>query len=334
MRQVSHLDLSIMNPFISFCLYVAARVFVQYLKSRPKDGQVRASLQFLLSAMKAIKRKNPLTESFLVQLDVDLEGAGLEDIKRLRSQTPQSSNAPTKSPGCGQPLVGQQNMDTRTYGNQGLAMYTQPNQPTNGQANRHQADSTASNTVYSFTPDISQFELPNRQRTPGSIKSSAVYQNPNNGYNPEMDTSPDGSGDQEQTPGSSAQSQHNPSSHTSHSPPNQQQEHQHINGLQMDPSAAVAAMMGSGLSADFPMSMVSPNDLNAHQQNAFPLSHAWGVSAGGSGLTPGLNMGAAGFNDMMNTLSDVDWNQMMESFDANSWESLGHAPQETMGRTS
>ncbi|KAI5800097.1 fungal-specific transcription factor domain-containing protein [Geopyxis carbonaria] len=75
MRMVCHLDLSGMNPFISFCLYVAARVFVQYLKSRPGDEQVRASLQFLLTAMGHMKKKNPLTESFLVQLDVDLTGS-------------------------------------------------------------------------------------------------------------------------------------------------------------------------------------------------------------------------------------------------------------------
>lgn len=66
-----------MNAFISFCLYVAARVFVQYLKSRPDDSQAADSLRFLLSAMNVLKRKNPLTESFLVQLDVDLEGLGL-----------------------------------------------------------------------------------------------------------------------------------------------------------------------------------------------------------------------------------------------------------------
>lgn len=64
-----------MNPFISFCLYVAARVFVQYLKTRPGDEQVRSSLQFLLTAMTHLKDKNPLTESFLVQLDVDLTGS-------------------------------------------------------------------------------------------------------------------------------------------------------------------------------------------------------------------------------------------------------------------
>ena len=67
-----------MNPFLAFCLYVAARVFVQYLKFRPKDHQMLSSLKFLLDAMQALKRKNPLTESFLVQLDVDLEGAGID----------------------------------------------------------------------------------------------------------------------------------------------------------------------------------------------------------------------------------------------------------------
>jgi hypothetical protein len=70
-----------MNPFISFCLYVAARVFVQYLKSRPDDDQTGDSLRFVLSAMNTMKTKNPLTESFLVQLDVDLESLGFRDPK-------------------------------------------------------------------------------------------------------------------------------------------------------------------------------------------------------------------------------------------------------------
>jgi len=39
---------------------------------------MKSSLQFLLQAMQALRRKNPLTESFLVQLDLDLEGAGIE----------------------------------------------------------------------------------------------------------------------------------------------------------------------------------------------------------------------------------------------------------------
>lgn len=73
-----------MNPFISFCLYVAARVFVQYLKSRPDDTQTADSLRFLLSAMNALKRRNPLTESFLVQLDVDFEALAVR-IPKLRN---------------------------------------------------------------------------------------------------------------------------------------------------------------------------------------------------------------------------------------------------------
>ncbi len=80
-----------MNPFISFCLYVSARVFVQYLKSRPDDSQTADSLRFLLSAMNALKRRNPLTESFLVQLDVDLEALGVR-IPKLRSAFPRSSD--------------------------------------------------------------------------------------------------------------------------------------------------------------------------------------------------------------------------------------------------
>jgi hypothetical protein len=51
---------------------------VQYLKARKEDTAVKSSLHFLLAAMQVLKTKNPLTESFLVQLDVDLEGSGLD----------------------------------------------------------------------------------------------------------------------------------------------------------------------------------------------------------------------------------------------------------------
>ncbi|ERT01274.1 hypothetical protein HMPREF1624_02516 [Sporothrix schenckii ATCC 58251] len=94
MRMVSHMDLSTMNPFISFCLYVAARVFVQYLKSRPDESRAADSLRFLLTAMSALKRRNPLTESFLVQLDVDLEALG-ERIPQLKSAFPMSYDSPS-----------------------------------------------------------------------------------------------------------------------------------------------------------------------------------------------------------------------------------------------
>jgi len=94
MRLSSHLDLGTvgplcprsivlwakdyqMHPFLPFCLYVASRVFVQYLRVKSDDQQITASLHFLLSAMHAMKRVNSLTESFLAQLEVDLESAGL-----------------------------------------------------------------------------------------------------------------------------------------------------------------------------------------------------------------------------------------------------------------
>jgi hypothetical protein len=79
-----------MNPFISFCVYVAARVFVQYLKTRPNDQQMGASLQFLLQAMQALRRKNPLTESFLVQLQLDLESAGIQGLPQKSYPSPKS----------------------------------------------------------------------------------------------------------------------------------------------------------------------------------------------------------------------------------------------------
>ncbi|KAL2885941.1 fungal specific transcription factor [Ceratocystis lukuohia] len=97
MRMVAHLDLSSMNSFVAFCLYVAARVFVQYLKSQPEDSQVADSLRFLLGSMTALRRLNPLTESFLVQLDVDLD-ALMARNPRLHNAFPRASELPTSHP--------------------------------------------------------------------------------------------------------------------------------------------------------------------------------------------------------------------------------------------
>lgn len=48
------------------------------MKISPNDAQTGDSFRFLLSAMSAMKRKNPLAESFLVQLEIDLEGLGMQ----------------------------------------------------------------------------------------------------------------------------------------------------------------------------------------------------------------------------------------------------------------
>jgi hypothetical protein len=87
-----------MNPFISFCVYVAARVFVQYLKTRPNDQQMISSLQFLLQAMQALRRRNPLTESFLVQLDLDLESAGVTALNPKPYFNPPSTSPVSPHP--------------------------------------------------------------------------------------------------------------------------------------------------------------------------------------------------------------------------------------------
>lgn len=69
-----------MNPFVTFCLYVASRVFIMFLKKIPDDQEIRASLEFLLSAMHALKRSNPLSESFLIQLGLEIEGTSLASL--------------------------------------------------------------------------------------------------------------------------------------------------------------------------------------------------------------------------------------------------------------
>lgn len=66
-----------MNPFIVFCLYVAARVFIHILKKSPNEAEIRSSLEFLLAAMQQFKTTNPLSESFLIQLSLDLQGTGM-----------------------------------------------------------------------------------------------------------------------------------------------------------------------------------------------------------------------------------------------------------------
>ncbi|CAN9088198.1 unnamed protein product [Alternaria alternata] len=119
MRMVSHMDLGAMNPFISFCVYVAARVFVQYLKTRPKDEQMKSSLQFLLQAMEALRRKNPLTESFLVQLDLDLEGAGLQGMRNqpLAQPTGKVSQPPESLQGLSDSVANQYQIPSRSSTN-------------------------------------------------------------------------------------------------------------------------------------------------------------------------------------------------------------------------
>ena len=63
---------------MAFCLYVAARVFVQSLKRNQQDQEIYSHLNLLLAAMRTLQSKNHLTESFLVQLKLDMESSGID----------------------------------------------------------------------------------------------------------------------------------------------------------------------------------------------------------------------------------------------------------------
>lgn len=55
---------------------------MQFLKKNSVEEESRASLEFLLNSMNVLKRRNPLSESFLMQLTVDIEGTGLDSLLR------------------------------------------------------------------------------------------------------------------------------------------------------------------------------------------------------------------------------------------------------------
>jgi hypothetical protein len=130
MKMSSHIDMAQANPFMAFSLYVAARVFVQYLKSRPRDDTARGSLHFLLSALQAMKKTNPLAESFIAQLDVDLEVAGLDELRSLRVRAARAAQAQAAE--TMQCPYAESNKDeaglTRipTFGDSGLAVHSNP----------------------------------------------------------------------------------------------------------------------------------------------------------------------------------------------------------------
>ncbi|THW29454.1 hypothetical protein D6D23_01019 [Aureobasidium pullulans] len=135
MKMTSHLDMAQANPFMAFSLYVAARVFVQYLKSRPRDDTARGSLHFLLSALQAMKKTNPLAESFIAQLDVDLEVAGLEELRSLRVRAARKAQAQAQE--TMQCPYAELNKDTTngrvpTFGDGGLAAHSAPKRQSQG----------------------------------------------------------------------------------------------------------------------------------------------------------------------------------------------------------
>jgi len=88
MKRIADMDLSILNVYTPFSLYVSARIFAQVSKSQAhNDDDSISSLRFLLSALMALKDGNPLAESYLIQLDLEGIGlAALQENARLFSQ--------------------------------------------------------------------------------------------------------------------------------------------------------------------------------------------------------------------------------------------------------
>ena len=73
------IEITQLNVYTPFTLYIATRIFAQVSKAHPQDDNSSSSLLFLLSALVALKETNPLVASFLMQLD--LEGFGLSAIQ-------------------------------------------------------------------------------------------------------------------------------------------------------------------------------------------------------------------------------------------------------------
>ncbi|KAK9237542.1 hypothetical protein V1525DRAFT_432612 [Lipomyces kononenkoae] len=74
MQGCSHFDMSALDAFMSFCVYIAARCFVQALRTSPDglDPGTRSRLDFLLTALDNMKDDMPIAQSFLLQLEVDM----------------------------------------------------------------------------------------------------------------------------------------------------------------------------------------------------------------------------------------------------------------------
>lgn len=358
MRMISHMDLASMNPFISFCVYVAARVFVQYLKTRPKDQQMNSSLQFLLQAMQALRRKNPLTESFLVQLDLDLESAGVLGLQQKPYFNP-SPKGPAEIPVNTDAMKCSPLFDIResqsataainTFGNPGLTAHSAPQQPVGNSPGPpfHVANTNlrmdVEPAVYPFVPSQNspRMDLPQRHKSShGHIQRYDQVQTDS-----EMDTSPDTSADQPTPSSANSQSRQGSSSNTTFTPP-QQPDDSRLSRNRPSPKLPINVSETNNLNllAAGRTSSASNNDFFSTSNDIFPslstnnyypdpvnpshndpgtggfiMGNEWDLPPGtGTGMTP---------------MSDGGWPSMLDSINMG-WDSLGpsHANEDMAGR--
>jgi hypothetical protein len=311
-----------MNPFISFCVYVAARVFVQYLKTRPNDQQMNSSLQFLLQAMQALRRKNPLTESFLVQLDLDLEGAGIS--KPYMPVEKKDAVIPVNSDPVGCSSIYEiretqaQNAPVNTYANNRTrSSNTAPQFSHSNNQQPPPAFGLANGSGIEIAPqpapfvpirslqDLQQDFSPHRGAVPGA--STFVF-NENNGNDMEL------SNDQPSPSTTNSQSRGGSTSHSSYSPGQQTEHHlpyrasPRFTSNQMPTSHIAQSSSSASL---HPMSYTS-NDMAMNgfasetiNNGAYENGFDWEFSAMGGEIHMGQDMDAG--------ITPGTWNSMLES---------------------
>ncbi|KAF2856322.1 C6 transcription factor-like protein Prf [Plenodomus tracheiphilus IPT5] len=327
MRMISHMDLAAMNPFISFCVYVAARVFVQYLKTRPKDQQMISSLQFLLQAMHALRRKNPLTESFLVQLDLDLESAGIQGLQQ-KAFVLQTSKVPTHDQWqCSTPIVDPKETQSNT-----ASPLETIRSVSNDQIPTSRYASTAPAPPYQIHPSNSiDMNNQNNGFMRSQIPTSSGTQLPQFGASTftfvdgEMDTTNDRNTDHPSPATISSQSRGGSTSQSSYSPGGPQTNIPYRASPKMAPgnigmssgnpaSAIGDATMFAGFDATtndlFSNSFATSGGLNeAAFQQGFLVDNEWEFTAmnAGTGMTP---------------MADGSWDSMLESVTMG-WDGMG-----------
>ncbi|KAJ5935424.1 hypothetical protein N7466_004971 [Penicillium verhagenii] len=312
MKMVSHVDLTILNPFMSFCLYISARVFVQYIKSRPDDSAVYSSLQFIVGALNAMKSKNPLTESFLIQLDVDLEGTGIQ------SQVSKTSSAyiqQAMQTHCGDHVecgpiykIRQQQRDEIPQGssqdstNTGIPNHPPPNTSTS-LPSRHR-ESANNNTNHPPTALDQPQYFSNQMRHSGLNGETAI---PGTLIDIDMDFSPDFLGERNPPSDHPTPSTLNSSSNTSYSISGTDNPSP---GKKQQNSGITHSGQGSGPIHISPTSTESPQipDITrSGPTSAFDIPPAWDLP------TPNSDLSNVDFNVNMNSLSEAQWAQILNN---------------------
>ncbi|KAL8859483.1 MAG: hypothetical protein Q9178_004161 [Gyalolechia marmorata] len=329
MRLICHLDSNGMNPCMAFCLYVAARVFIHVLKKSPDEAEIRSSLEFLLAAMQQFRKVNPLSESFLIQLGLDLQGSGMDFLLQNPSHSWTSVSTMARLEMINKyevNVVCSPVFEIRDSNSQMHTMYPSPtlsHAPSIAQtatANDAQFRSMR-NTQYSLrsfdvpvgsprpasTPDLGNLDGPRSQALSGQEwsdnfpggKASGVFDQLVSPYETDVSNGHNSSGPSPQTS----------SSNTSYSPPSQNGDQPAVpspggqksfNFVDRDGKFATAA--SQQVDADFSM----PSNWNIKATTTTPKANS-------TGLTPGPG------GDWSQMLDNMGWDSTLINADTPQW---------------